>query len=205
MKNELVSYEAARQALQQATRLDDVRGIHDKAAALAQYARQAKDTELLAYATEVRVRAQRRAGQLLIEQVDKGQRLERGATHRPGAVSLAELGISRQLSSQWQQLARLTDARFEQAVAQAKASMGQVTARHMVIVARQYAQARRRLPNRPSERRAAAAGDPVPPTPRVTLLAQELLAWLATGPKLVKPQKIALAKLAVAIEKAIRP
>ncbi len=74
------------------------------------YARHAKDTQLVQYATEIKVRAERRAGELLRDgkralaqdNLLRGPK-SNGATSGP---TLEDIGITRDQSSRWQQVAR---------------------------------------------------------------------------------------------------
>ena len=127
----LIRYDAARRALAAAHRVDEVKAIRDKAEAVRVYAKQAGDFELQNQAAEIRIRAERRAGELLVDMQTSGERQakERG---RPTKVSslatLPRLGITRDQSSKWQRLARMIDdATFDKAVAQAKEMDGELT------------------------------------------------------------------------------
>ncbi len=60
-----VTYEAAQKALAECSRVDECKGWSDRAAALASYARQAKDNTLHNLALRIQARAQRRMGELL--------------------------------------------------------------------------------------------------------------------------------------------
>ena len=66
----LIRYDAARKALAAAHRVDEVKRIHNKAAALLAYAQQAGDLTLQNQAAEIRILAERRAGQLLVDMRD---------------------------------------------------------------------------------------------------------------------------------------
>jgi hypothetical protein len=137
---QLVKYEAARTALAECQRIDEVKDIRDKAEAMAAYARQAKDTELIQYATEIKVRAERKAGELLRDAAARGERFPAGGPRAKQAESqadtrpatLAEIGVSNTQSSRWQSLASMSEAHFETAVATAKDTAGEVTTAFML-------------------------------------------------------------------------
>ena len=119
----LALYDAARAALALALNVDEARAIRDKAVAMQVYARQARDSQLIDHATELRLRAERRAGELLREMAEKGEREAGGRPEKrsPAAtVKLADLGITKTQSSRWQKLATLDDDDFEQRTALAK-------------------------------------------------------------------------------------
>lgn len=122
----LVRYNAARKALAEAVRIDEVKSIRDKASAMKFYAMQAKDVVLIQHATDLRMRAERRAGELLAEMKERGERQgdgnpklqrSRGATVEP--PKLSDLGVSKTQSSRWQKVAALDDGDFEDKVAHA--------------------------------------------------------------------------------------
>jgi N6-adenosine-specific RNA methylase IME4 len=135
----LIKYDAARRALAEVHRVDEVKKIRDTAVAAQTYAKQAKDTTLITQATDIRLRAERRCGELLTEM---GQRKERhsgrghtravgsrAATPRP-EPTLSDLGINKTQSSRWQALAALPSDTFETKVeAAAKRAYSNMTRR----------------------------------------------------------------------------
>lgn len=125
MPTALVHYDAARRALAQAVRIDDVKQIRDMAMAAKAYAEQAKDYEMLNNATEIRERAERRAGEILIEMQERSERQKPGDADgsgvRPSAKPrLKDLGITKTQSSRWQAKARMRPETFERHVTSTK-------------------------------------------------------------------------------------
>jgi N6-adenosine-specific RNA methylase IME4 len=122
----LVRYENARQALVEAKRVDEVKDIRDKAVAMQAYARQAKDRELIGVATDIRMRAEIRAGEILREMKERGERHPgrgdqkaelHGAT--PLGPTLADLGVTKTESARWQALEALAPEVQEAKIAKA--------------------------------------------------------------------------------------
>lgn len=127
--SQLIKYEAACRALAECKSVDEVKTWTDKAAAMQAYGRMAKDKTLEVDAAEIRIRAERRLGEMLAAQKAHGG-LSKGAQgagvnqHTPKelrsstttAPKLADAGISKDLSSRAQKLAAVPEAEFEREV-----------------------------------------------------------------------------------------
>src|SRR4051794_10269517 len=104
-------------AIADAHAVDEVKDIPDKALAIEVYARQAQNTDAEMWACQIRLRAERRAGQLLRDMKKlKGGRL---SARNPSTDTrgLAVLGISYDQSSKWQQFADVPEDDFEAGLA----------------------------------------------------------------------------------------
>lgn len=159
MTTQLIRYEAARTALAEAHRVDEVKDIRDKAEAMAAYARQAKDQDLIQYATEIKVRAERKCGELLakVERSDGG-RPEKNSSKPETSyqATLRENDLHPAAADRYQQLAAMPEEHFETAVATAKATAGEVTTAFMLRAAK--SNAKRPRAERIEEMRALAQG-----------------------------------------------
>jgi N6-adenosine-specific RNA methylase IME4 len=120
--NRLTHYDAACREIAAACSIDEVKPLRDKAEALRHYARQAKNREMEVQATEIRIRAERRLGQIIKAQketVGLNQGAVRGKTGtkaRPvldDRPTLAAAGIDKKLSSRAQEMAKVPEAKFE--------------------------------------------------------------------------------------------
>src|SRR6266550_2539632 len=122
---ELVNYNTARNALEKAYRVDEVKQIRDTAIAAQAYAKQAKDTQLINHATEIKIRAEIKCGELLIATAKAKERRDKGnrsVTSDP-IPKLIDLGVSKMQSSRWQKLAKLSGEDQEVIISNAKSKM----------------------------------------------------------------------------------
>ena len=124
----LMKYDIACRAVAEALRIDEVKDLHDKAIALSVYAKQARDGKLIADATAIRKRAERRLGELMEDDRRAGKLAKGGgdkkSDHRvakkPGdAPSLADQGIDKNLADRARKAAAMPEAKFEEQVARA--------------------------------------------------------------------------------------
>jgi hypothetical protein len=135
---EIMRYDQMGRAIRACTDVDEVKKIRSKALAVQIYAAQAKNLELEEQAKRVRLRAEKRCGELLVEMAEKEERQTQKsgggrpaknvshrvtrsndpateeqpieASHRP---NLANLGLSRKQSSDWQKMAPIPDEEFD--------------------------------------------------------------------------------------------
>jgi N6-adenosine-specific RNA methylase IME4 len=124
MTTELVLYTRAQQALAEARTIDEVKDIRDKAVALQVYAKQAMNPQMIRDATEIRWRAERKAGQMLRDMRDRGERRGPGRPKKENpddtSVILKTIGVSEKQSSRWQRLSELADEEYQRRLAEAQ-------------------------------------------------------------------------------------
>ena len=126
----LVRYDAARHALQEAKRVDEVKDIKDKAEAIRAYGVQSKDTELVSWASEIKLRAMRQMGALLDEMENAGERSSGGQPTKERSTRLtvlSDLGITKNLSSASQKIAAVPEQEFESHLSEMREEQKEIT------------------------------------------------------------------------------
>ncbi len=139
MSNELgmVKYDAMCKAITSCYRVDEVKEIRSRARALEVYAKQGKNHAAEQRAREVRIRAERQAGKLLIAMERSGERQKPQRPKRSHDVTvpqksktLTELGLSKNESAKWQALAKVPDEQFECSVKEDGVHTETIIAKH---------------------------------------------------------------------------
>jgi phage N-6-adenine-methyltransferase len=136
---ELIRYEAACRALYEAKSVDEVKDMRDKASALKAYARQAKNRQLEIDAAEIRMRAERRIGELM-EYQRKTVGMNRGANGsvvsgserdpvKDDRPTLADAGIDKHLADRARKMAAVPEEKFEAALGEWREKVQEETAR----------------------------------------------------------------------------
>jgi hypothetical protein len=129
---EIVLYDRMLHAIAECHRVDEVKDIRDKAMALEMYAKQASNTIAERNACDIRLRAERKVGQMLkdLQRATpqtanpigvNGKEVmfndaTRPATKSEYAATLEQTGISRQTAHRYQRLAELPESTFEAAL-----------------------------------------------------------------------------------------
>lgn len=161
---QLVRYDAACKALSEAKSIDEASKIRNTAEALRAYARQAKNKQLEVDAAEIRIRAERRVGELIAAQRET-EGLNTGAAAggkkdgprgsvidpRDTRPTLAEAGIDKHLADRARKLAAVPKEQFEGMVGEWRERVHQETERVTtnLIRAGEREQKRDERPSRP--------------------------------------------------------
>lgn len=131
---ELVKYEAARVAIYEANSVDEVKEIKDRHEAMRAYAKQSGDFELANQCAEIRIRAERRLGQMLKEQKENNGMAKPGPkidqSHDGTELitpTLADMGITKNMSSRAQTIASVPEEQFEEVIADFKDQQKELT------------------------------------------------------------------------------
>ena len=133
--NQLVKYEAARQALAVAKSVDEVKDIKDKAEAMRLYAKQAKDIELETTCAEIKLRAQRRIGEISkeLEKAPSGRAaVSLPASGKSKKDTLKSAGISTSAAQRYEEISDVEEKDFETYVDGKKKKNQPVSAKELV-------------------------------------------------------------------------
>lgn len=121
-------YQAMVVAIRECHQVDEVKMMRDQARALEEYMKQAQNQEAERKACEIRIRAERRAGEILRD-MEKAKGGDIAGASRPKIAgntplpsndspkTLADLGINKMQSSRYQALANIPEDIFEQHLA----------------------------------------------------------------------------------------
>ena len=117
------NYEAMRQAIAVCEKLDEIADLADQAVAAQAYYRQSQDVENEIHASHIRLRAERKLGEILRKTADNGQRLGgRGGDRRSNNAAqldrLSDFQIPADRASRAMQLAAVPELEFEAALAE---------------------------------------------------------------------------------------
>jgi hypothetical protein len=134
-QRELAVLDEVSRILAEATSLEAIKAVRDKAEAARTYARAAQlGLNLQNRAAEMKLRAERRAGDFLKLMRLRGG--DRRSKERRVTLKLEDMGISRQQSTRWQRVASITEEEFADYLKITCAAGREVTSAGLLRVAR---------------------------------------------------------------------
>lgn len=132
---QLVVLESATHALALANTIGEIKMIRDKAEAVRKYAQSAAlGLDAQNRAAEVKLRAERKAGQLLSSLNLRGG--DRKSNNHADCLKLDDLGISQNQSTRWQREAQLSEDVFEEYLRTKQAAGGEILAAGVLRLAK---------------------------------------------------------------------
>lgn len=164
--SDLVKYDAACRAVAEAASIDEAKEFRDKSEAMRAYARQAKNKQLEVHAAEIRIRAERRIGELMAAQRDAGllssgaqgtgsNQYEVRVSAQP-APTLAEAGIDKNLADRARKYAAIPEDEFNGIVSDWKGRVEKENERVSVNLLAAGSKAEATIPDEPEEDPAVA-------------------------------------------------
>lgn len=168
--NSLTVLDRATQMLAEVRDVDDARQLIDLAEAARIYARQVKlGLEAQNHAAEIKLRAQRRAGEIL-QEMDKAKGAAEAGWKTPlpeerafdKPATYEEMGITYKDAHYWQHLAKMPEETFEDYIEDSKQEGKEITTAGAVRVAREVvsAQSVKETPAMPSDKYRVIYADP---------------------------------------------
>lgn len=139
----MIKFDAAKRALAEAHRVDEVKVIRDKAEALRLYFKQQGESLVMQnQAAEIKLRAERKAGTLLAE-MEKSKGIQFSGRNADGSVrrlhdetadapTLADIGITKIQSYRFQRVARIPEHLFEEFIEHTLAVGGELTTKGLL-------------------------------------------------------------------------
>lgn len=122
----------AKTMIEKASKVDEAKAIRDKAEALRVYCKQTKQgLKIQNQLAEIRIRAERRAGEILKKMKETGEREGQGGDRRSklpaGTLKLADLGINKSESHRFQKIAEIPKKLFEEEISTTKSEGEELT------------------------------------------------------------------------------
>lgn len=134
VSKQLVALHEVSRTLSETSRIEDVKAIRDQAEAVRVYCKSAlTGLDIQNRAAEIRLRAERRAGQLLAKLNLRGGDRKSNGNHR--RLTLLDLGITNYQSKCWQKEARVSQEVFEQYIWHTRSKRREVTSAGLMRLA----------------------------------------------------------------------
>lgn len=137
----LPRYDDMCRAIAEAHRVDEAKDYRDKAEALRAYAKQANNRDAEVQFAEIKVRAEIKCGELLRDMAERGERDQGHGDRKSGSQDatpkLADLGLTKDESSRFQQAASAPREAVEEAFAEARRTQVPVTSAQVRALTKQ--------------------------------------------------------------------
>ncbi len=114
--SDLILWNKMKQAVVECHSIDEISNIRSKAEAYRYALKQAKESpDVIKKAEEIKLRAERRAGEILKEMPKSKGRAEKGwnEPRSQAVITLKEMGITNNQSHRWQKIANIPEEKFE--------------------------------------------------------------------------------------------